>query len=278
MGLMINTVVLAVWAGLGGHVGDGLAVAPELIIQENPATNQDSGVAELTIDPSEVKAGMFFDGASVHVSVVVPGEMGIAMSLVGTEAPVTLNRKGKALGLIWMNVGEVEVSGAPNLYLLNTSASLHDLGLPMIRDAVGVGYESLEDRVSLEVPDGPQGGEDLFGEFVSLKESDGLYTQIEGAVTTERRSDGTVLAETVFDLPPKTPAGAYRILVHGFSGGEGLLLGSGAVRLEQVGVAASIRSLAYDHGLAYGILAVVVAIVVGLLTGVLFGLGSKKAH
>jgi hypothetical protein len=87
-----------------------------------------------------------------------------------------------------------------------------------------------------------------------------------------------VRVSTEFHLPAKTPPGEYRILAHGFAGGEGRLLGTAQLRVVQVGMAASIRTLATEHGLLYGILAVAVAIVVGLLTGVLFGLGSKKAH
>jgi hypothetical protein len=79
-------------------------------------------------------------------------------------------------------------------------------------------------------------------------------------------------------LPAKTPPGEYQILVHGFDGENGTLLGTVPLRVVQVGMAASIQNLATQHGLQYGILAVVVAIAVGLLTGVLFGLGSKKAH
>jgi hypothetical protein len=83
---------------------------------------------------------------------------------------------------------------------------------------------------------------------------------------------------TELRFSPKTPPGEYEILIHGFGAREGVLLGRIPLRVRQVGMAASIRTLAMDHGLLYGILAVVVAIVVGLLTGVLFGLGSKKAH
>jgi hypothetical protein len=67
-------------------------------------------------------------------------------------------------------------------------------------------------------------------------------------------------------------------LIHGFKGEEAHLLGSAVLQVRQVGMAASIRTLAMERGLLYGILAVVVAIVVGLATGVVFGLGSKKAH
>jgi uncharacterized protein (TIGR02186 family) len=231
---------------------------------------------EITLEPEEVLAGMFFDGATVQVRALVPGDMAITVSCLGNQEPVTLGRKGKALGLIWMNVGEVEIEGAPDLYLLNTSEPLDELAAPAMLAAVGVGYGALEGRTRLR---GTEGDDALyFQEFVSLKESDGLYAVAEEAVDrTDAGAAGTTMS-TELRLSPKTPPGEYEILIHGFGAREGVLLGRIPLRVRQVGMAASIRTLAMDHGLLYGVLAVVVAIVVGLLTGVLFGLGSKKAH
>ncbi len=231
---------------------------------------------EITLDPGEVRAGMFFDGATVGVSALVPAGFGIAISCVGTEEPVILNRKGKALGLIWMNVGEVEIDGAPDVYLLQTSSPLSAMATPSALDSAGVGYGALESQTSLR---GTEGQDQLyFREFLSLKESDGLYAVDEEAVEGVPEDGARTRVRAQLRLSPKTPPGDYRILIHGFNGEEAHLLGSAVLQVRQVGMAASIRTLAMERGLLYGILAVVVAIVVGLATGVVFGLGSKKAH
>ncbi|MFH1609249.1 MAG: TIGR02186 family protein [Candidatus Bipolaricaulota bacterium] len=231
---------------------------------------------DLVVEPSEVRAGMFFDGATVRISALVPEGLAITVSCVGAEEPVVLNRKGKVLGLIWMNVGEVEIDGAPNLYLLNATGLLGEMAMTASLEALGVGYGPLQRRALLKGGE----GEDalLFGEFLSLKESDGLYGVSEEAIETEPEGQGMVRVATDIRLPAKARPGEYRIQVHGFSPDAGYLLGTARVRITQVGVAASISTLATEHGLLYGILAVVVAIAVGLFTGVVFGLGSKKAH
>jgi uncharacterized protein (TIGR02186 family) len=235
-----------------------------------------SGQAEITVEPSEIRAGMFFDGAAVRVMALVPDSMEVTMSLVGRDEPVAMNRKGKVLGLIWMNTGEVEIDGAPDLYLLHTSGDLQELADPPVLAAMGVGYAAVEAGTKLE----GTGGDDhlYFQEFVSLKEGDGLYAVAEGAVQRTAEDGGRTLMSTELGLPPKTPPGSYRLLIHGFQEGRGILLGTLSLSVQQVGMAEAIQILASDHGLLYGVLAVVVAIVVGLLTGVLFGLGSKKAH
>ncbi|MGW8267015.1 MAG: TIGR02186 family protein [Longimicrobiales bacterium] len=246
--------------------------------QEDPRSAEGPATLELTLEPSEVRAGMFFDGATVQVTALVPEGLGITVSCRGPEEPVVLNRKGKALGLIWMNVGEVEIDGAPELYLLHASGELGDLATASSLEGLGVGYAALERRAEIKGAGGNGEEADLFGEFVSLKESDGLYVLSEGSVEVGPGPGGRVRVTTEIHLPAKTPPGEYEILVHGFAGQNGSLLGTAPFRVVQVGMAASIRTLATEHGLQYGILAVVVAIAVGLLTGVLFGLGSKKAH
>jgi uncharacterized protein (TIGR02186 family) len=266
MGTLIQTLLLMVGAALGSP------------LQEAPVATEQAVSVELTLEPSEVRAGMFFDGATVRVSAQVPEGLGVTVSCVGPEGSVVLNRKGKALGLIWMNVGEVEIDGAPALYLLHTSGELGGPATDSALANLGVGYVALEHRATIRGIPGEGEEGHFFREFVSLKESDGLYSTSAGSVESEPGAEGMVRVWTELRLPAKTPPGEYRILAHGFAGEDGTLLGSAPLRVVQVGMAASIHNLATEHGLLYGILAVVVAIVVGLLTGVLFGLGSKKAH
>jgi uncharacterized protein (TIGR02186 family) len=283
--LLTMTGISILVAGMAGSLElaaapDGTDVPASGIEQATtPAgLEQTAQAAEITVEPAEVRAGMLFDGATVRVTALVPERLAITISLVGGDEPVVLNRKGKAMGVVWMNVGEVEIDGAPHLYLLHTSARLNSIAAPAVLAAMGVGYDALEGRTTLT---GTEGDADLyFWEFVSLKRSDGLYAVAEGTVERRPGEAGRARVRTELSLPPKTPPGEYRILIHGFGDAAegGFLLGTASLRVRQVGMAASIQTLATDQGLLYGVLAVLVAIAMGLLTGVLFGLGSKKAH
>ncbi len=236
----------------------------------------DRELTSLSIEPPRVEAGMFFDGATVTVSADVPGDVPVAMACIGGDGSVALNRKGKVLGLIWMNVGEVEFRDTPGLYLLNTSTELDRLAPPGTLTALGVGYEALEARASAEPEPRDRGS--LFRELVRLRESEGLYSVSEGTVERSLSAGGMTHVSTQFHLPAKAPQGEYSVLVYGFPMGEGAIMAKGTLELQQVGAAAFISKLATEQGLLYGILAVAVAVVVGLLTGMVFGLGSKKAH
>ncbi len=258
--------------GLGAGSAPVLTPAP---VDSGPQADS-MWVSDVQVEPAEVQAGMFFHGAAVSVSAILPEGLAIAVACVGPDERLVMNRKGKVFGLIWMNVEEVEFNDTPTLYQLETSAELGQLASPDGLQALGVGYGALEARAGTE-GDGASRAE-LFDELVRLKESEGLYSVSEGTIRTSPAGPGTTRMTADFRLPAKTAPGVYGILFFGFSEGRGTLLARGEVLVTQVGAAAFISTLATDHGLLYGALAVAVAVSVGLLTGMVFGLGSKKAH
>jgi uncharacterized protein (TIGR02186 family) len=229
----------------------------------------------MRIEPSEVGADLFFHGASVQVDASVPPGWGVAVTCSGKEEALELKKKGKAMGVLWMNVGEVAFDRVPSVYQLSTSDKLDKLAGPDVQEAFGLGYRALEAKA---VPDpGDVERRRLFGELIRLKESEGLFSVAEGSVELRVQSS-SVHVSARFRLPAKTPPGDYEVRLVGFKDGKAELLGSGRLRLSQVGVTAFISSLAQRHGLLYGVFAVIIALGVGLLTGLLFGLGSKKGH
>jgi hypothetical protein len=91
------------------------------------------------------------------------------------------------------------------------------------------------------------------------------------------KTAGSPAAHASFFLPPKAPVGEYAVEVFGFKDGEGFRIGSGSVTLGYAGATAFIVSLAHDHGLLYGCLAVLISILAGLLIGLIFR-GKAGAH
>jgi hypothetical protein len=227
---------------------------------------------QVSVEPRAVVAGLFYEGASIHVDATVPPGAAVAVLCRGADAPLLLKKKGKALGLLWMNVGDASWEEIPELYLLRSSAALDRLAPAGELERLGIGFPALRTRAR----PGP-GADSLFGELVQLKERDGLWAIATDGVELRAGAEA-VAAVTELPLPVKAPPGTYRILVYAFLDGRGELAGSGEVEVRQGGVPALIASLAKEHGLLYGVVAVVVAVAVGLLTGVVFGLGSRKGH
>jgi uncharacterized protein (TIGR02186 family) len=231
--------------------------------------------AGLLLEPPEVSVGLFYSGTDIQVSGDAPAADGLALVVTGEEQRADLKTKGRVWGLFWMNVGEVTFEHVPAFYRLVSSAELARLASPESLIRAGAGYPALAAQSSSG--EGERGGE-LFGELIKLKEREGLFGVFEGALRIEREREGMVAFSCTVHLPALAPEGSYRFRLVGFREGKGEGLAEKALRLQEVGTVASLKSLAHEHGLLYGIVAVATALAAGLLTGFLFDLGSKGRH
>ena len=189
----------------------------------------------VTVEPARIAVTMFYRG-HVHVP---PGSRGRRRSpslLQGEERHLTLKRKGKVLGMVWMNVGDVSFEAVPDVYLLRTSAPVVDLADPTVLERLGMGFRALGRRSRRGA-----GPDPLFGELARLKERDGLWDVAEGAVTLEPAGDGGRGPRRL--LPPRQGnPGEYRVLVYTFERRRAELAGETRVRVTRAGVAALISS------------------------------------
>lgn len=227
----------------------------------------------ISVEPPRVVAGMFFSGADVRVRAAVPLGAEVAIVLRGEDQELSLKKKGKAFGLIWMNMEDVSFRAVPDVYLLRSSAPVEALAPSPVLEEAGVGLGALAARCDAG---GDRAG--LFGELVRLKERDGLWNVEEGEVRVGAEEEGAAAASAEFFLPASAPPGTYHVLVHTFADGRAELVGSREIELRQEGLARLISDLAREHGLLYGILASLFAVVVGLGTGLAFGRGSGSGH
>lgn len=236
-----------------------------------------SGESRLTIDHSEVEAGIFYHGVRVGVEAIVPAGYEAAVVIQSEAATVELKRKGKVWGAIWANVGDVVLDSVPSLYLLATSVPLAQLADSAVLQSMGVGYRALGVRSGVG-DDDMGGGHRVFDEFVRLKEEELLYAIDEGALRRETDDSTMVRLVGEFFIPADVPPGVHRVDLVGFGEEGATLLASRTLAVHQVGLAAFVSSWAERRGLLYGVATVVTALGAGLLTGLVFGFKSKGGH
>jgi len=246
-----------------------------------PVTTSEHAGAEresetgMRLEPRDIRAGLFFDGASVRVDAPVPPGSEVAVVCTGKGERLELEKKGKALGVLWMSVGDVAFEDVPGVYQLSTSKRLGSFAGPDVQERFGLGYAALEAKAVRNPGDEEQ--RRLFAELIKLKESEGLYSIAEGSLEL-RVGSSSARVSGRFRLPAKTPPGDYEVRLIGFKDGKAEQLGCERLCIRQVGMTAFIASLARRHGFLYGVFAVIIALGVGLLTGILFGLGAKRGH
>jgi uncharacterized protein (TIGR02186 family) len=219
------------------------------------------------VEPDNVSIGIFYSGQKIRVKASAPASRDIVIRVSGPEEPLVLKKKGRKLGLLWMNVGKVRYEAVPTLYLLSSSRKLDEIAAPETLDRLKLGFDALKDRISA---DSEEGARELFGELVKLKQRDHLFSFQPAGVQLQPLGSGRQEARGEFFLPAKTPVGEYTVDVFDFHAHQGELLGSVKIRVKRTPVVSWIASLAADHGLLYGCVAVALAVLAGLFTGFLF--------
>jgi pyruvate,water dikinase len=230
--------------------------------------------APVLVEPSRIEAGLFYSGATVTVRGRAGVQSQVVVQIAGPSEPQTFNRRDRIAGFIWGGVEHVTFRRAPSVYGLFTSAALASIASADLRAELGIGYEAL--RLRVEVAGTSADAHAMLDQLVRLKEGEGLYRVASGAVHMEDAEDGHRPFSVDIPLPPGTPPGLLQVTAFEFTRGALARTTEVSVRLERVGLPASLFSLAHEHGLGYGLLAVVVMLATGLSTG-LAASGRRRA-
>jgi uncharacterized protein (TIGR02186 family) len=238
---------------------------------------QPAGSTESVItkhEPNLIAIGAFFNGTQLTVSGKVAAENEVVVIVKGKQEELTLKKKGKALGLLWMNLGSVHFKNVPNLYLLYSSKGIMELAASKSKtwEQLGIGFESLKKQIEIEAPQAERN--DLIQDFLKLKQSQRLYAFHPGEIRFEQKNDTEKFFNAAVWIPPQIPLGEYQVEVMEIR--NGIIVGNAVdqLKVKEQGIPFMISSLAFNHSLLYGFLAVLIAVVAGLTMDFFFGTGK----
>jgi hypothetical protein len=229
------------------------------------------GSPTLRVHPTELHIRENFQGAPLTISADIPKGASAVVEVKGTTHEARLLRQGRRAGL-WMSVGEVRVEGAPSVYLV---LSTSDLASHKDKDARW-GYEALQKQIKFLGSIPHNGAGVLFEQFVKLKESEGMYGLFLGSLKPSRASNDRETIEGQLRLPSNIAPGNYSISLSVLNSGKLMEKRSANLTVAMRGLPAFLASLAYQHAVLYGLVAVIIAIVVGFVMGFVFK--GKGAH
>ena len=229
------------------------------------------------LTPKAVNVGTFFNGSKVYVSGDVSRDSEVVLRLWGMRQDVALKKKGKVLGLLWMNLGSVTIHDVPSMYLVSISKDLAAIAKtqPNKWEELGFGFAALKREFDISPAEAESDA--IFSEFLKLKESEGLYAIETDKVTYVETQSGGKSFEAVLQIPPRLTPGKYSVETFAVKDGIVSAKTTAELQVKQVGFPAFVSSLAFKHGALYGLLATIIAIAAGLLMGVIFK-GEKGAH
>jgi len=231
----------------------------------------------MKLAPGEVLISSGYNGTEISASGKIPQDADVVIKVTGLPEDLNLKKKGRAMGILWMNLSTLHFHHAPNIYMIYLSedtSKLFESGSEEWKK-MAVGFESLKKKIDI-APEN-EDTDAIFQEFLKLKQREGFYAMHENAVTYGKPEDGTKTYKAELSLPSALKPGTYQIEAMTFRRGDLLGTVSEDLTAKEIGLPSFISSLAFNHGTLYGTLSAVIAILAGLLTGVLFG-GSKGAH
>jgi len=209
----------------------------------------------MTIRPNLVAIGTGFNGTKVTVTGAVPQGTSAVIRLLGEPRNKTFKKKGKALGLLWMNLGEVEIQGVPDVFLVGTDG---------VSD---INWEH-SDLAFMSVKGDT---EDLiYDEFIKLMEQDGFYEVENNVIQYTGQAEGMRSFKAELSIPSAMHQGVYRVEVLSVKDGKIADMAAEELHTKLTGLPAFLSKLAFEHSLLYGVAAVVIAILAGLFMSLVF--------
>ncbi len=214
----------------------------------------------ITLTPSRIEMGLFYGGSQVRIQGVAEAGVKVVVLVRGPDTVENFKRKTRA-GPIWINSGNVSISGVPSLFLRFSSEPLGNF----------LGRETIEryqlDRTAIRrqmrIEPKAMDREVIRNDYLALSAEEGTYQTFPNAVRMGTPGTTGVPYQVEFAWPRKAPPNNYEVSVYAVRDGQ--VVGTTVAPLEvvKIGFPAALAALATEHGSFYGILAVLVAVTAG---------------
>jgi uncharacterized protein (TIGR02186 family) len=237
----------------------------------------DTASAQLTATANHdhITVDFFYHGSTVSVRGISDPGTDIIIKVTSEDAHQALRKKGKVGGFLWMNVGELEIEHAPQVYALHSTKNVGDILSKDELDKYVVGYPSLARHVEMNVSDEGEKSK-WFNEFVKFKESSHLYETTTGKILLTAK-DGTQNYYILTQWPFQAPPGHYTVTVYAVKDRKVIETATSNVSVEQVGVVKALADMAKNNASVYGIISILAALGAGFGVGLVFR-NSGGAH
>lgn len=229
---------------------------------------------EIVADLSQNRVGISatFDGSRILVFGAVSrdapmpesGPMQVVVSVSGPRQAVTIRRKDKRAGVIWVNSASALIDDAPSFYSVATTVPMAQA----LSVAADVRYKVSIARAISSI--GTQIATGHAAEYtealIRIRSDNGLYQVHEGAV--ELMSE--TLFRTEIDLPSNLTAGEYTARILITRDQQVVDVFETKLDIHKVGIERWLYNLAHDNAFYYGLMSLFIAIAAGWMASAAF--------
>ncbi|MBI5213007.1 MAG: TIGR02186 family protein [Nitrospirae bacterium] len=231
--------------------------------------------AELTINANHdyITIDFFYHGRAVGVRGISEPGTDIVIKITSPEGHQALNKKGKAAGFLWMNMGTLKFEHAPNLYFIHSTKKPDEILSAEEMNKYVIGYPSMNKHIEITPVSNDEERTKWFNEFIRYKEASKLYAASSGRIKITNES-GRQKYYIQTDWPYQAPPGEYLVTVYAVKDKKVIEKAETKVTVEQAGIVKALSGMAKSNGALYGIISIVAALGAGFGVGMIFGKGG----
>lgn len=229
--------------------------------------------AKLEVNSKIIDIGTFYNGVTLKASGSIPEGSEAFLKFSGKPSELHMKEKGKAMGLLWMNLNSLVFRNVPSVFLVSSSEVFSgpaDNGGIMDK----IGLSSLKNTISVEAEKTDKAF--AVNELIKLKKNEGLYRENSGNILFIPGSGGQKNFKAEIQVPSRLVPGEYSLELLFVKDGQIVSQAIQPITASLSGFPKLMSDLAFGNSLLYGVLATVIAILAGLAIGMVFQ--SKGAH
>jgi len=236
-------------------------------------TGQASADLTAIANHDRIKIDFFYHGSNVSVRGISDPDTELIIKISSPDGHQELRQKGKVGGLLWMNVGTLNIEKVPSLYFLASTKKIDEI---LSKEAMAkdlLGYEAVEKHVEMTPVKDENEKTKWFNEFVKFKENSKLYSVASGNITFTRENNKQNYY-TLFEWPYQAAPGNYIVTVYAVKDNRIVERAEQKVQVEQAGIVKKLAGMAKNNASVYGLLSILAALGAGFGVGLIFRKGG----
>lgn len=190
------------------------------------------------------------------------GRYDIVVVLQGPEAPITVHRKSRVMGM-WMNTSSQQFDLVPESYLLTATRQIQDITDRKTFEQLSLGINGLVFEAS-------RFRQAYTEEFVTavkdINKKNGRYSDGHGVVEFISPN----LFRATLELPANVPIGKHKARAFLFKNGAFIRESSADLQIQKAGIEQQMFNFAHEQSALYGLIAIIIAMSIGWLGKLVF--------
>ncbi len=238
-----------------------------------------SGIAAstATVSPETIKIDSFYHGSKVTINGEIGVDKEVIIKISSPAVKTSLRKKGKAAGVLWMNIGELEFHPVPDVYFIYSTQDINSILGENDQDKYTIGYDAFKRLVEVSPVSDDAEKKKWVEEFIKFKEKNKVYGVFPGKIEAST-AGGKKTYTLVLDWPYQAPPQEYTISIYAVKDNVVQEVTEQPLRVEKTGALKFLSNMAFNNAAVYGIVSIIIAIVAGFVVSLIFRGESKGGH